>query len=158
MRRILVVVVTLALALGGCGDDDETTSQGGSPPTTAAEEATGRGMEGQSDTPPVALAGQVNDQGRGQLFGEALDLEAGDFYFEPTFIQASQGQAATITVRNQGQAPHTFTVESLQIDVEVGPGQSREVQVQLPERGSVEFICRFHAEQGMRGAFYFQAS
>ncbi|HSH23556.1 MAG: cupredoxin domain-containing protein [Actinomycetota bacterium] len=150
MKRIpVVLVVAIALLVGGCGDDEEEPVATGTAPERAAEEAS---------EPPVQLQGQVNERGQGQLFDDTLAVELGNFYFEPTYVQAAQAAVATVNLKNESDASHTFTIESLQIDQEVRPGESKDVQVQLPTTGDVEFFCRFHKDQGMRGVFYFQAS
>ena len=44
------------------------------------------------------------------------------------------------------------------MDVEVPAGESKEVDIRLPTGGTIEFYCRFHKGQGMRGAFILPAS
>lgn len=52
---------------------------------------------------------------------------------------------------------HTFTAEELGIDEELAPGADRMLDVVLRDI-PVGYICRFHADQGMRGAFSFEDS
>jgi plastocyanin len=144
MRTRLAVLATVAavLVLGACGDDDGSDSASDS---------------GSGDA-PVALSGEVNDEGTEDATGSSeLELEADDFYFEPTFIKATPGSTLTVTVGNEGNASHTFTVDDQQIDTEVEPGASAEVEVTVPEDGTVNFYCRFHRGQGMQGAVFTRA-
>jgi len=62
----------------------------------------------------------------------------------------------TFVLENEGDAPHTFTIDALDIDTEVAPGGSAEVEVTLPGQDATLFYCRFHQGQGMQGAVYFE--
>ncbi|HXG43030.1 MAG TPA: cupredoxin domain-containing protein [Dehalococcoidia bacterium] len=81
--------------------------------------------------------------------GEGLSLEADDFYFEPKELRAQAGQTLTLRIENEGRSAHTFTVESLGVDVELAPGEERTVT--LTPTDTVAFVCRFHQAQGMTG-------
>jgi plastocyanin len=61
----------------------------------------------------------------------------------------------TVHLANEGNATHTFTSDSLGVDEELSGGDSSSVTITLPEEGAVEFHCRFHEGQGMKGAFFF---
>jgi plastocyanin len=121
--------------LVGCGDDD------GSETGTAAEA-------------PVSLPGQVTDHGTSEL-GDVteLDLELGDQYFAPTFIQAPAGATVEVALANEGELAHTFTIDEAGIDQEVAGGDRATVEVTVPDSGSLRFYCRFHVGAGMQGAF-----
>lgn len=140
MRRAALVVGVLALVATACGGG----RQGGGAASPAG--------------PPVQLQGRVNDHGTKDL-GSATELEVklDDFFFGPTFVKASPGATLTLELANEGNAPHTFTVESLGVDETLQPGDRKQVQLTLPQSGVVNFICRFHVGQGMQGAFFFEA-
>jgi plastocyanin len=58
----------------------------------------------------------------------------------------------TFTLTNAGDATHTFTIDELDVDEELAPGATAEVQADLPsDGGQLRFYCRFHAAQGMEG-------
>ena len=103
---------------------------------------------------PVELEGTVNDEGTGEVSNGEVEMELDDFYFGPTFTQAEAGSSVTVSLFNEGDTQHTFTIDSLGIDEEVEPDATVEVEVTLPESGAVRYYCRFHADQGMQGAFY----
>jgi plastocyanin len=152
MRKQAAVVVAgavvLAMALVGCGDDDPTTSSGSASGSASAP----------AGEAPVSLPGTVADHGTETLDGDSLDLELDDQYFAPTFVDAPAGATVTITLENEGDLPHTFTIDEADIDEEVAAGQRATVEVTLPERGSLRYYCRFHAAGGMQGAFVVSAS
>jgi len=129
----MVVIVAAALALAGCGADPE--DEGGSA----------------SGTPPVSIEGTVNDRGT-KTATDRFEVELDDFYFGPTYIKATPGQRFTIELRNEGDAPHTFTIPG--VDEEVQPGGRRTVTVTAPQSGFVVVTCRFHVAQGMQGAIF----
>lgn len=143
MRRFLVVLAVLALVAAGCGRSTETET------------------ENEGGSPPVALSGEVNDHGTRDVSSAGatvqLDLEADDFSFEPTFVKAAPGAMVTFVVRNEGQVPHTFTIDAPSVDLEVPSGERKTVELTLPSTGVVNFYCRFHRSQGMQGAFFFDA-
>jgi len=103
--------------------------------------------------PPVKLEGKVNDEGTKTAKNNKLDVEQDDFYFKPTYIKAKKG-TLTVELENEGNAPHTFTIDSLDIDKEVQPGKKATVKVKVPSSSAVAFYCRFHKGQGMQGAIF----
>jgi plastocyanin len=131
MRRLLVLGVAAALLMGlllaACGGDDSSSS-----------------------TPK--LSGSVTDKGTQTVSGSTLKLEADDFYFKPTFIDAKPGTKLTVTIENEGQNTHTFTIDSAKVDEEMSPGKDATVTVTVPSSGNLNFYCRFHRGQGMQGA------
>jgi plastocyanin len=164
MSRLLRALVALALIgsfVTACGDDDggavreegATGSPAESPTGAASGTGTGTGSEAAVE-PPIELEGDVEVHGVADLEGDSLEMEVDDFYFGPTFVKVEGSGTATIELENEGDAQHTFTIEGQDIDVTLAPGDSEEVDVELPESGHLEFICRFHSGSGMRGAFY----
>ena len=101
----------------------------------------------------VTDKGHVDDTGKGANF--ALDIEAGDNYFAPTFVKASPGATVNVTVKNTGASPHTFTIDGTAVNIVLNtPGQSGTATVTLPASGSLTFSCTYHKALGMQGAFY----
>jgi len=141
MRRLVAVTVLMAAVAVGCGDSKDDSSE---------TRATG--------APPVSLPGQVTDHGSADVSGKGakatLDLEADDFYFGPTFVKAAAGQVVTVTVKNEGKATHTFTVDGSGVDQQLAPDTKATIEVTMPASGFVNYYCRFHRGQGMQGAFY----
>lgn len=150
-----VVVAGLAAGAAACGAGGDTGAPGatgeptGAGPPTATEPAASPAA-----TAPVQLDGEVDDRGTTTLSGDALELAAGNYYFEPTFVQAEPGTTVTVEVVNEGSLPHTFTVDAESVDVELDPDQRESVEVTVPDSGQLVFYCRFHRRQGMQGAFF----
>ncbi len=131
---VLVLAVVAMLLLAACGGDDDDSASGG----------------GSANKPQ--LSGSVNDKGTKTVSGDELELEADDFYFKPTFIDAKPGTKLKVEIENEGDTAHTFTIDSANIDQEVAPGAKAEVTVTVPDSGNVNYYCRFHRSSGMQGA------
>jgi plastocyanin len=128
MRKLLVLGIAVALLLAACGGDDDSSS--GTP----------------------KLSGDVTDKGTQTVSGTSIKLEADDFYFKPTFINAKPGTKLTVEIENEGTNTHTFTIDSAKIDKEIAPGKDADVEVTVPSSGDLNFYCRFHRGSGMQGA------
>lgn len=146
--RGLVLVGSLALALGACssgtGDDP---AEGAAPP--GSDDRTSAG----GFAAAAGLTGAVEDRGTAEASGGAITLEASEFAFSPTCVEAGAGETLEVTVTNGGSALHNLTIESLGIDEDVQAGQRVTVEVELPDSGPVPFVCKYHVANGMQGAF-----
>jgi plastocyanin len=109
--------------------------------------------------PPVQLEGEVTNKGEKTVKKSKITIEEDDFFFKPTFSKAKLGTTVKVTLRNKGDAQHTFTIPSLGIDSTLDAGKKATVEVTLPTDGALAFYCRFHGSppgggQGMQGAFF----
>lgn len=94
----------------------------------------------------------VSDHGTKDL-GSAgtADLEADDFYFEPTFFKATAGQKLSFKISNGSNTIHNFSVPNAQIDKDIPAKGSVTVDVTVPDTGVLLFLCKYHTGQGMNG-------
>lgn len=156
MRRLLTLLLAGTLVLAGCGDAEDGTDgaapEGETPAETPAEPRDGTDEGAGAGTPE--LSGAVNDRGSTTLDAGELDLTAGDFFFEPTFVAVEGETTLTVQVTNEGDVAHTFTIGDQDIDVTLDPGQSETVELTYGGEGTLTFVCRFHEAQGMQGAFH----
>jgi plastocyanin len=105
--------------------------------------------------PPVKLDGKVTNKGTKTVKGGAIEVEADDFYFKPTFIKAKKGTTVKVTIKNDGNTDHTFTADDGTFDETISPGDETTVNVTLPTNGKpLAFHCDFHGDMGMKGAFF----
>lgn len=79
---------------------------------------------------------------------DATTVEMADFSYSPTCASVEEG--SSLEIRNTGQAPHTFTVDGTDVDVEVDPGGSTTVDLANVAAGTYEVICTLHPQ--MQGA------
>lgn len=136
MRKILILLGAVAILAAGCGSDSSTASSG----------------------TPVQLPGNTTNKGTKDVSGASVDIELNDYSFSPTFLKGgSPGSTITVHLKNAGKQPHTFTSTALKADKQLGPGETADVQVTLPQSGASEFHCTFHQQSnGMQGAFFFK--
>jgi plastocyanin len=105
---------------------------------------------------PAAMKGVVTVTGEAAGGGPAqasagpreVDVGAVDFAFEPK--DASVAAGGTVTVANRGQAPHTMTLDDVQLDTgSIAPGAS--ARLTAPDApGSYSYRCTVHPAR-MRG-------
>jgi plastocyanin len=143
LAMILAPTVALGLVAASCGGAGTTGAGGG-----------GGGGGGQVDEAAGSFdIAAANDHGAADLSGMGeTSLELDDFYFEPTVLVGEPEQTINIELENEGQAPHTFTLDDGSVDEELQPGDKVEVDVSFPESGHLRFTCQFHAGDGMMGA------
>jgi plastocyanin len=141
---LTVVSLSVVLGLAACSSDSKSSSSDSS--STAKASA------------PVSLSGTVNNKGTKDVSSKGastkLELEADNFYFNPTFIKAAAGQTITLELKNEGSVAHTFTSPKLNVDKEVPPGSSATIEITAPASGNTAFYCRFHKDNGMQGAIF----
>ena len=105
---------------------------------------------------PAAMKGVVTVTGEAAAAGPAqasagpreIDVGAVDFAFEPK--DASVAAGGKVTVTNKGQAPHTMTLDDVDLDTgNIDPGASAELTA--PDApGSYSYRCAVHPAR-MRG-------
>ena len=76
-----------------------------------------------------------------------------DMYFEPERIRIPAKTDVRLIFENRGAAPHNFEIKDLDISVDVAPGETGEVVINLPAK-TYKFICNVpgHRQVGMNGA------
>ena len=148
--RVLGGLAVLVLTASACSSGGaEATSPSPSPSLSAAASPTAR-----ADCAKLAgLTGSVQDHGTAAVSGTSVQIDAGDFFFDPTCLTVSSAATVRVTVTNTGNALHNFTVEEQGIDQDVQIGESVTVKVKLPASGSLPFLCKYHSGSGMLGAF-----
>ncbi|MGQ0678413.1 MAG: cupredoxin domain-containing protein [Actinomycetota bacterium] len=155
MKKTFLAGLATCLLLTGCPNNEPVAVE--SPDPISVDSLT---PSPTAPAVPVQLSGSVNNQGVKDFSGVgnniAVEFDINDFFFSPTFVKTLPGTNVTFSLTNNGQAEHTFTIGSLQVDHRVAPGGTLEAQLKLPDSGVVEFICTFHVQSGMKGAFYFQ--
>ena len=143
MRRAWIVLAAVLLAIGlGVG-------------------GVGIAPAGAKTSKPVQVDGKVNVKGTKDISSKksaSIEIEADDYYFEPTFVKVQPGEKVGITLSNEGKAAHTFTSDGLNIDQDVAAGKKVKFTVTVPSNGSAfAFHCDFHQSMGMQGAFFTKA-
>lgn len=102
----------------------------------------------------LAACGGGGDDGGSPDGGEASStVTLRDNAFAPADPVIGAGDVELV---NEGESPHTFTIEGEDVDVEVDAGQTTTVNVDLPA-GTYTLFCSFHRGQGMEGTLTVEA-
>jgi plastocyanin len=129
MRKALVLSMALVsvLTLAACGGGDETDGGGATTPPA---------------TSPSPSPTETETSGETRIAME-------DNVFQPNSLEVASG--TELELDNEGENPHTFTIDGEGIDVQVNSGENGTATIDL-EPGTYDFFCRFHSTQGMVGS------
>ncbi len=108
---------------------------------------------GAAPTPAPADAAQGAGGEAGDVAtSDQFTVESHDIAFVPTEIEVPSDTEVTILLPNLGAAPHNFSIDELDISVDIAPGETKEVKITAPE-GEYEYYCNIpgHKEAGMVG-------
>ena len=120
---LLPVVVALALVSSACGSDGGGGGGGG-----------GGGSGG---------GGGGGGDGAG---GGAATLTIENFAFHPSALTGAAGETLSITVTNNDDVEHSFTLDDGSIDQDVESGATQEVVVTFPDSGTLGWHCKYHPQ------------
>ena len=128
LRLAAVLLVTLVgvllIACGGDGDDEASSA-----PTVSADDE-GSGNEGG---------------------GQVLEVDIVDFGYDPVMLNGEADAEATLNLTNNGDLPHTFTIDGVMDSREVAPGESRSIMFPPTGAGTYTFFCTVHGAATMSG-------
>ena len=79
-----------------------------------------------------------------------VKMEADDYYFGPTFLRGKPGQRLRLRIENESGTLHNITIPG-QLDRDILPKKTIEVEVTIPASGALVFSCKFHGPLGMNG-------
>ncbi len=78
--------------------------------------------------------------------GITTTVVAKDNSFDTAKLEFQPGAEVTVTLENQGEAEHTFSIEELDVEVEAHGGESAETTFTVPDSGTYEFFCEYHPD------------
>jgi plastocyanin len=152
MRKMLLVLLAMCLVMAACGQQEDKKAK--------ADQTEKAAEEQNFIAPPVTLPGKVENRGtldRSFQGGRVdVDMDVQNFFFDPSFVRTAPGATVTVRLSNKGDTDHTFNVDTPAIFERLKPGDSRTIEIKLPESGVVNFYCKLHRTQGEQGAFYFK--
>src|SRR5215218_4593001 len=140
------------LAACGAGGAEEVTEDVTRVPTMsdAAAQATREAASAPAATP--GAEGGTPTTNTTTTTAMTVDVVAQDIFFEPKELTIPANTDVTMNVRNEGAAPHNFSIDALGISVDIAAGESKQVVINAPG-GEYEFYCNVpgHKEAGMVG-------
>ncbi|MGD9711597.1 MAG: cupredoxin domain-containing protein [Thermomicrobiales bacterium] len=167
----MVLLLGVVLAACGSGDDDEaqpTVTRIPNPPNAPVLSGTpgaageGTAVAGTDETgSPVAVgaspsaASPVAEEpaaAPAEGASDAVEIVSLDIYFDPSEVTIPADTDVTFQLRNDGAAPHNFSIDELDISIDQAPGEAHEIVINSPA-GTYEFYCNVpgHREAGMVG-------
>jgi plastocyanin len=82
--------------------------------------------------------------GGGNGGGETTDtVTMVDNEFQPASFTAA---GDTLSITNEGQALHSFTLSDGGVDQDVAPGEGVEVDISALDGGTFDLLCKYHPE------------
>jgi uncharacterized cupredoxin-like copper-binding protein len=151
----LLAGAALTLALTACGGSDDDDAAG---EATAAPQATSAAATAAATPAPAAAATTAPTQAAAAA-PQAIELRAGDFFYEPSTLNAKAG-TIVVTMQNvsDGNRPHTFIVKGkdgsdMAKTDRIMPGQTGKLEFTIREAGTYEYYCNLpgHADRGQKG-------
>lgn len=95
--------------------------------------------------------GGSSDDGGGEASSStAVDVTAADFAFDKDSIDVEAGSEVEVTLTNEDDTEHSFSIEDPEFEIEAEGGDSATGTFTASDEGSVEFFCKYHPDQ-MRG-------
>lgn len=74
-----------------------------------------------------------------------------DFGYTPPQLTARAGQKVTLSLRNSGQFPHTFTIDGLVDSGRIDGGGSKTIEFTATAASPLTFYCTIHGAARMSG-------
>jgi plastocyanin len=90
---------------------------------------------------PATDNGDANGSEAGS---NGVEVVAENFAFSPTSIPVEAGAEVELTFTNNDDTQHSFTAESLGVDLVVDGGSSDSATFTAPDSGEADFVCKFH--------------
>jgi plastocyanin len=146
---VLALAAALMVACGGGDDDDD----GGG--TTAASPTRPAAAAASPTSAPAAASPTAASGGQG---GTGNSVSLGDFSYSPARMTVRAGQPVQLTVSNEGQFPHTFTIDNMVDSGSISGGQSRVVNFTPPAAGMFTYYCTIHGAARMSGQLTVQGT
>ena len=147
---LIALIVFAAVAATACGGDEEPAPAASRPsppppPSASAPAAT---------LPTAPSPGADQEPSAGPVIEMTVGLNdsggPGPFFFEPVDLSFNAGD--TVSFEFVGESVfHTFTVEELDIDVDVGGGETVNFEFTFDTPGTYTLICVPHQALGMVG-------
>jgi uncharacterized cupredoxin-like copper-binding protein len=140
-RRVSAAVVVIALAMmttiattGGMSRATMDASPAASPVASPAAS-------------PVTAGGPFEAN---IIVGE-ITIELTDTGFEPSHFESAVGRDVTITLENTGSRPHNFTMDELDIDIDLDPGETATVEIAMPKLGEYTYRSDLPGDEDFSG-------
>lgn len=144
-RRLTAALTALVLLAAACGEGGEASDDEAAAPDDGGGGTAAECPEG------APLPDDADRRGAVAAASDAVELDAGDQFFDPTCVTDVSEGTVTLAVTNTGESLHNIKIEEQGIDVDVEPGETVSVDVDVGSE-PVAFTCKYHSTLGMHGA------
>jgi len=146
-------LAALVLVIAGCGSG----SSGG--PSAVGPGSTPASTTGAAGNSPTIAGLHANNHGTADVTGKnSVNIEAGNYYFEPSVLKGTPGQQLTLHVVNATGTGHNLTVDPQHVNKDLDAHGSADLKVTLPSSGVLAFWCEYHKSLGMVGGLLVSGS
>lgn len=83
-----------------------------------------------------------------EVVGGVIEIRMTERGFDPQAFQIAVGHHIEVTLVNLDTRPHTFTMESLDVDVTVEPGQTERITISAPRYGDYIYVSTAPCDVG----------
>ncbi len=100
----------------------------------------------------ITGCGAAGGAGGGASVGD-ITLQANEFAYSPATLRLDRAGQVTVTLHNQGQLEHDFTIEGAQGTLLVKANSTGKATFKIPKAGTYTYACTVqgHKEAGMKG-------
>ena len=101
----------------------------------------------------AACGGDDDGNGNGNGNGDTISIDMPSMSYVPDSVTIDAGTDYTFEISNSDNQMHTFTIDELDVDVEVDPGDTESTTLNVPDSGEYTFYCTVpgHREAGQEG-------
>jgi uncharacterized cupredoxin-like copper-binding protein len=106
----------------------------------------------QSASTPAAEEATPAEAAAAPAAAEPVSVVSHDIFFDPKEISIPADTDVTISLPNEGVTAHNFSIDALNVSVDIAPGATEEVVINAPA-GTYEYYCNVpgHKAAGMVG-------
>lgn len=159
-RMLTIGLLVVGGVLAACGGGDDSTSAGGGTTTTAAPASTEPKSEYpfadfkfvRLNRPDCEKTESLGKKASLTLVLPPSPLPATPW--TPQCITDVKQDKITVTITSNSDYQHNFIVEGNEVEVYIGPGKKKTVEIELPQQGQIGFQCTLRGHQPMFGAFF----
>lgn len=120
-----------------------------------------RGQQSTAGTPsaspaasPVSSPSPIPQGGAVSVAG-SVTIDLHDGWFDPSYVEATNGHPLTITLVNQGSRRHSFKIDRYDINVSLALGESKTIVIDSPDLGDFTYYSDAPGDHHMTGQLTF---
>jgi plastocyanin len=138
-RPRILVLALLAVALVGCAAAGGATDSG-----YGAAEATSPPATSTTQPRDDDATGYYSESGAADHTSGQQQLQASGFAWSRTDLTARAGAPVVLTVSNDDQALHNFTLQAAGVAQDLAAAEVTKVRFTAPAAGTYRFFCKYH--------------